>query len=294
MDSGALTNRIQPLIKGLITLILIGLLSAQETPPLSEIFFLDLGIVIEPSKGSGYYSRLVEKPSEEVSFKINKVESGSVFMASSKELLSTLDRINKRIARLESSFQTEMNALKQENISLRNTLTEIQSSDNKKADSPAENFVTKPMNKSKPFVEMPQKLLPSQKVPEPASVFNHSIYMSGVFAYQRDDFESALDKFSNLHLDSAPKKTVENIFYWMADAYQQTGQFEKALSLLDKITTTGTLRIDDALVQKGLLHRKMGNENLAMIAFGDVVSQHPNSEYIRLAQMELKKSDTKK
>ncbi|MDP6339398.1 MAG: tetratricopeptide repeat protein [Candidatus Marinimicrobia bacterium] len=294
MDSGALTNRIQPLIKGLITLILIGLLSAQETPPLSEIFFLDLGIVIEPSKGSGYYSRLVEKPSEEVSFKINKVESGSVFMASSKELLSTLDRINKRIARLESSFQTEMNALKQENISLRNTLTEIQSSDNKKADSPAENFVTKPMNKSKPFVEMPQKLLPSQKVPEPASVFNHSIYMSGVFAYQRDDFESALDKFSNLHLDSAPKKTVENIFYWMADAYQQTGQFEKALSLLDKITTTGTLRIDDALVQKGLLHRRMGNENLAMIAFGDVVSQHPNSEYIRLAQMELKKSDTKK
>jgi TolA-binding protein len=237
---------------------------------------------------------LVEKPSEEVSFKINKVESGSVFMASSKELLSTLDRINKRIARLESSFQTEMNALKQENISLRNTLTEIQSSDNKKADSPAENFVTKPMNKSKPFVEMPQKLLPSQKVPEPASVFNHSIYMSGVFAYQRDDFESALDKFSNLHLDSAPKKTVENIFYWMADAYQQTGQFEKALSLLDKITTTGTLRIDDALVQKGLLHRRMGNENLAMIAFGDVVSQHPNSEYIRLAQMELKKSDTKK
>ena len=37
---------------------------AQQTP-LSEIFFLDLGIVIEPSNGSEDYSRVVDKPSEE-------------------------------------------------------------------------------------------------------------------------------------------------------------------------------------------------------------------------------------
>jgi len=79
----------------------------------------------------------------------------------------------------------------------------------------------------------------------------------------------------------------------MADAYQQTGQYDKSLSLLNTITTTGVLRIDDALVQKGLLHRKMGDENLAMIAFSDVVSQHPNSEYLRLVQLELKKFDEK-
>jgi outer membrane protein assembly factor BamD (BamD/ComL family) len=35
----------------------------------------------------------------------------------------------------------------------------------------------------------------------------------------------------------------------------------------------------------------MGDENFAMIAFSDVVSQHPNSEYLRLAQLELKKFD---
>jgi outer membrane protein assembly factor BamD (BamD/ComL family) len=35
----------------------------------------------------------------------------------------------------------------------------------------------------------------------------------------------------------------------------------------------------------------MGNESLAIIAFGNVVSQYPDSEYFRLAKMELKKVD---
>ena len=81
--------------------------SAQETP-ISEIFFLDLGIAIEPEQGNEQYSRSIAKTSKERSFKIKKVESGSVYMASSKELLSTLNRINDRISELESSFQTDI------------------------------------------------------------------------------------------------------------------------------------------------------------------------------------------
>ena len=87
------------------------------------------------------------------------------------------------------------------------------------------------------------------------------------------------------------EKTDENILYWMADEYQQSADYETALSILNQITETGKRRIDDALVQKGLLHRKMGREELAIAAFNDVVSLYPESEYIRLAQMELKKSD---
>jgi hypothetical protein len=55
-----LGSPIKPIVKGLTTLITICYLSAQETP-LSEIFFLDLGIVIEPANNSETYSRLVEK-----------------------------------------------------------------------------------------------------------------------------------------------------------------------------------------------------------------------------------------
>ena len=263
---------------------------AQETTPLSEIFFLDLGIVIEPSKGSETYSRLVQQPSQEVSFKIKKVESGSIYMASSKELLSTLSRINTRIERLESSFQTEMTALKQENVQLRHTLAEIQQSP-KNINKPKDIVLEKSTRETESLNEIVENLPLTKSMAKPILVFNHSTYMTGVFAYQREDYHVALNKFSELHLDDAPKKTAENILYWMADAYQQTGQYDKSLSLLDTITATGVLRIDDALVQKGLLHRKMGDENLAMIAFSDVVSQHPNSEYLRLAQLELKKFD---
>ena len=290
MTSGALVNRVNPLIKGLTILTIVGLLPAQEATPLSEIFFLDLGIVIEPSKGSETYSRLVQQPSQEVSFKIKKVESGSIYMASSKELLSTLNRINTRIERLESSFQTEMTALKQENVKLRHTLAEIQQSP-KNINRPKDIVLEGPTRETGSLNKIVENLPLTKSISKPVAVFNHSTYMTGVFAYQREDYHVALNKFSELHLDDAPKKTAENILYWMADAYQQTGQYDKSLSLLNTITATGVLRIDDALVQKGLLHRKMGDENLAMIAFSDVVSQHPNSEYLRLAQLELKKFD---
>ena len=98
-------------------------LQAQQTP-LSEIFFLDLGIVIEPSNGNNKFSRTVDKPSEEVAFKVKRAESGSVYMASSKELLSTLDRLNDRIENLEQSFKDEIASMKERNDNLQNLLVD--------------------------------------------------------------------------------------------------------------------------------------------------------------------------
>ncbi len=272
-------------MEGFTTLTLIGLLSAQE-PPLSEIFFLDLGIAIEPAKGSEAYSRLVDKPSKEVSFKIKQVESGSIYMATNTELLSTLNRINNRIEKLESSFKTEMNVMRQENVELKQALLSLQISKS------SEFFVSTPTEDASPSLNVsakdPLTVKPGTKQ---RTNFDQSIYMSGVFAYQREDYKTAIQKFSKLKLSAAPQKTAENILYWLADAYQKDGQYDEALSLLNQITTSGTLRIDDALINKGLLYRKMGNENLALLAFGNVVSHYPNSEYLRLAQMELKNSN---
>ena len=285
MGLGVLTNQSKLIMEGFTALTLIGLLSAQE-PPLSEIFFLDLGIAIEPAKGSEAYSRLVDKPSKEVSFKIKQVESGSIYMATNTELLSTLNRINNRIEKLESSFKTEMNVMRQENVELKQALLSLQISKS------SEFFVSTPTEDASPSLNVsakdPLTVKPGTKQ---RTNFDQSIYMSGVFAYQREDYKTAIQKFSKLKLSAAPQKTAENILYWLADAYQQDGQYDEALSLLNQITTSGTLRIDDALINKGLLYRKMGNENLALLAFGNVVSHYPNSEYLRLAQMELKNSN---
>ena len=255
---------------------------AQETP-LSEIFFLDLGIVIEPSKGDESYTRKIDRPSEEVSFKIKKVESGSIMMASSKELLSTLDRVNERLNKLEKSFKTEMQALHDKNTELAIALDNINNFDffDNEADL-AEKNISLPSKQ-----EHTNKKIEKVKVP----IFNKAVYMTAIFAYQREDYEDALGYFSRLNTSLASNEDKENIFYWMADSHQRLGQYDNALSLLERIMEFGDLRIDDALIKKGLLHRKLGDENLALAAFNDVVSEHPNSEYLRLAQMELKKID---
>ena len=254
----------------------------QETP-LSEIFFLDLGIVIEPSKGDESYTRKIDRPSEEVSFKIKKVESGSIMMASSKELLSTLDRVNERLNNLEKSFKTEMQALHDKNTELAIALDNINNFD----------FFDNEIDLVEKNILLPNKQEHTNRKVEEVKVpiFNKAVYMTAIFAYQREDYEDALEYFSRLNTSLASNEDKENIFYWMADSHQRLGQYDDALSLLERIMEFGDLRIDDALIKKGLLHRKLGDENLALAAFNDVVSEHPNSEYLRLAQMELKKID---
>jgi len=177
----------------------------------------------------------------------------------------------------ELSFETELGSLRQENQELRRAIASIKTSTQQVAelnDTPVNNNIVSIKNHK----------------PAPPK-FDKTSYMSGVFAYQREDYKMALNYFTSVNIELAPKQTAENILYWMADAYQQSADYENALMLLNKIAISGSLRMDDALVKKGLLHRKRGEEQLAIAAFENVVSDHPDSEYVRLAQMELNKSE---
>jgi len=283
-------------LKMVTRLLIVTALTAQsETTPLSEIFFLDLGIVIEPVKGNETYSRLVEKPSQEVTFRVKKVNSGSVYMASSKDMLAALERINQRIEILERSFSAEMKAMKRENRELRQSIAELRSEQLQKKDSVkmATDITPKIGVRSKAPETLPDE--PIQELPpapEPAPVFNQSRYMAGVFAYQREDYRVALKKFSGLNLEAANSRTMENILYWMADSHARLGEIQEALKILDRVVAVGSQRNDDALIQKGLLYRRLGQESLALAAFTDVVKHYPQSEYVRLAQIELRKAET--
>lgn len=288
-------NRNQRLIFSLfvlLTTIASSRLGAQATPG-SEIFFLDLGIAIEPSSGLENYSRTIDKPSEEVTFKVKKVESGSVYMASSEELIASLNRLNSRIEQLESSFNDEIVSIRQKNDNLQKMLADVSSKLTKQqidfaaSKNHSELLTTKASDTNQ--INISVLNISSNK----KDAFDRSLYMSGVFAYQSEDYGSALEKFSMLNFEELPNNTFENILYWMADSYQHTGQYKEAFGLLNKLTAVGKNRIDDALIQMGLLHKKMGQDELAEAAFHDVVAFHPNSEYIRLAQMEINKDSLK-
>ena len=48
---------------------------------------------------------------------------------------------------------------------------------------------------------------------------------------------------------------------------------------------------DDALVKKGLLYKDQGDLGLALNSFKKVVVGHPESEYSRLATLEIKRGE---
>ena len=54
-----------------------------------DAFFLDLGVVIEPSTGKEKVDHLVKAPPSKASFFLDKKPSGSVFMASTKAVSYT-------------------------------------------------------------------------------------------------------------------------------------------------------------------------------------------------------------
>ena len=278
----------------------LSIITAQSSASISEIFFLDLGIVIEPSIGNESYNRIVEAPTEEIAFQIKKAQSGSIYMAASSEMLASLDRINDRIALLEKSFEQKISGLQDENKILKDMMMDINIGHTAVTMSPEQSMAENPVelltesNEDLKPVDLESKTpLVSETVELPViPSFNQQDYMAGVFAYQREDFPMALDYFSNLVLDKSTKDIINNVLYWMADSYQQIGDFNNALISLEKILTDpDSDHLDDALIKKGLLHRKLGQTEESLIVFNQLVNNFPRSEYAKLARMEIKRAE---
>ncbi|MFQ6603921.1 MAG: tol-pal system YbgF family protein [Fidelibacterota bacterium] len=280
---------------------------SNPEPSTADIFFLDLGIVIEPTTGNEQYSRFVKTTSDEVKLRVKKVESGSVYMAASKEMLAALQRIQARMDDLDSSFKSEINSLKSENQELRGMLAEYVRPPLQRPSRPQVDLADleediEILQEIDDITDLPEmRTVPTMSSPPPPKqkpvrqvplTFSPSLYMAGVMAYQKEDYESAIKNFLKLDLSHTDIATAANVLYWLADAYQQQGNYQVAIDVLDQLLRIESSdRIDDALVQKGLLYRKTGQENLALDAFLTVVRDYPDSDYLRLAQLEIKKAE---
>ena len=281
----------------LIILFLFNSVSAQSNATISEVFFLDLGIVIEPSTGEEEYNRVVESPSEEINFQVKKAKSGAIYMAASSEMLASLERINNRIAKLESSFQEKLFDLQQENELLKNMITDINKRPSMVNEVASKLEVEREVSLISPIKDQAEPLvtLKSNNNKQPEKLieeFNSKDYMAGVFAYQQDNFQLAIQYFANLHLINADKNVSDNVAYWMADSYQQLGDIDNAMIYLDMvIEKNNSEHIDDALIKKGLLHRKRGEKDQSLVVFNKLVNNYPKSEYVKLARMEIKRAE---
>jgi len=269
--------------------------SSQGSPG-SDAFFLDLGIVIEPRTGNEEVNRLVKATPEKVKFFVDKAPSGSVFIATTNELQKTLSRISQKIVNLEYAFQKEVTTMKEENRELRDMIADLLA---REPILPPQALV--PEKVPELSTEQPPKTIPVVESFTSGSVsshqeqnqpFNRMLYMNAVFAYQREDYTVALQHFSKVFLGTIDEVTAGNVLYWVADCYYQLGDYGDALNTLGAIKPLfRSDKRDDAIILTGLVYRQMGNEKGAIEAFTNIVRDYPESEYFRLAQMEIRKAE---
>lgn len=294
--NGLVSRRFLPAVCSVLIILAAGL-TGQTSGSGSvgdDIFFLDLGIVIEPGTGKEEVNRLVKAPPERVKFFLDKEPSGSVYMASTRELQETLTRISDRIDALENAFYQEISTVRGENEELREMISDLLA---REPILPAQPVVSPLPVASKTVdsvVESPEPKVEEKtvaEVPQVERTFSKMGYMNAVLAYQREDYRRALDHFSRLHLQGQDHITWGNVLYWIADCYYQIGDYRRALDTLEEIRPLDRSdKQDDALVLAGLAYREIGQEGEALEAFDHIIQNFPESEYFKLARMELRKS----
>ncbi len=317
--------RIYPIfVNSLVLIMVMGVVFAQQSSvsaydeSQADAFFLDLGVVIEPVTGNEKISRLIEKSPEEISFVVDKKPSGSIYMASTKELHSTLKSINQKIDGLEIRLQNEMGQLEEKNYlrmnerisllekALGSQMISLQA-ENKELRNLLSDFLSQEIihnaentlvDKALPvpgivlddYVElMPEKDMHNSDTSN--NSFNKMTYMNGVLAYQRKDFSIAIEHFTKLGLSDLDDVTAGNILYWLAESYFRQNSFKVALRHLEKVDILfESDKRDDAMALSGMVYRAMGDNIQAQQAFAEIIDSFPDSEYLRLAQMELRKT----
>ena len=268
----------------------------------ADVFFLDMGIAIEPKNGSEKISRQLIKPSSDINNKkvVRNKETRSIYMATTSEMFSSLDKINDHVSAIEKSFASKLETLEIENSRLRDQVIGL----NQKLNSQIINTDYKNIINTKPVAEVSA---PTESDPVSVDIieadspadkteniinkslgFDHEIYASGMISYNNEEYDKCIQYFKSLSLVEANKRTSGNILLLLAESYEQIGRYKQALIHLNKLSNLGVTKYSDlVLIKQGIIYRNIGMNNKAQEMFKSLVSIYPDSEYVGLAQTEI-------
>ena len=267
----------------------------------ADVFFLDMGVAIEPKNGSEKSSRLIKQTVNTNNKKVVTSKTDrSIYMATSSEMFSTLDKINDQVYAIEESFKSKLAALEIENSRLRNQVVSL----NQKLNSEIINLSDKNIIDSKPITEVPMPIesnpisidiieadLPSDRaenIIDETVGFDESIYTSGVIAYNNENYDQCIKYFKALSLKETNKRTSGNILLWLAESYEQIGRYKQALKSLNQLSKLGLDKYSDlVLIKQGIIYRNIGMNREAQELFITLVNIYPDSQYASLAKEEI-------
>ena len=89
-----------------------------------DTFFLDMGVVIQSeNKGIALPDFSSTTPRLKSNNIVKTIESSSVYMATTSDMISSLDRITSQVTDIEKDFESKLDMLEIENFNLRNQIT---------------------------------------------------------------------------------------------------------------------------------------------------------------------------
>lgn len=250
----------------LASVLLAGLVTLSAAQEQEDVYLMDLGIVIEPDNGGSDSSG-----SELLSIK--KAPAGAAYVESTRELRTVLDELRSKIEVLEYSLDEDVEAVRLENLRLRNLIRKIQTGrlESEALSSHAGLSTPEPVD---PAVE-------TAVGPDPDYRDILVAYRAGQYA-QVGRLGRRLDRS---HLDPARRAQVA---YWCADADFRTGAYDEALLVLEEVAADGSQVPEDVVVLRGLIYMKQGRPREALAQFQKIIDSYPNSDYFRLAEMTIK------
>ena len=289
------------MLKTINILIIFSLVTVYCQTNSADVFFLDMGVAIEPKNGSEKSSRLIKQTVNTNNKKVVTSKTDrSIYMATSSEMFSTLDKINDQVYAIEESFKSKLATLKIENSRLRNQVVSL----NQKLNSEIINLSDKNIIDSKPITEVPMPIesnpisidiieadLPSDRaenIIDETVGFDESIYTSGVIAYNNENYDQCIKYFKALSLKETNKRTSGNILLWLAESYEQIGRYKQALKSLNQLSKLGLDKYSDlVLIKQGIIYRNIGMNREAQELFITLVNIYPDSKYASLAKEEI-------
>ena len=289
------------MLKTINILIIFSLVTVYCQTNSADVFFLDMGVAIEPKNGSEKSSRLIKQTVNTNNKKVVTSKTDrSIYMATSSEMFSTLDKINDQVYAIEESFKSKLAVLEIENSRLRNQVVSL----NQKLNSEIINLSDKNIIDSKPITEVPMPIesnpisidiieadLPSDRaenIIDETVGFDEAIYTSGVIAYSNENYDQCIKYFKALSLKETNKRTSGNILLWLAESYEQIGRYKQALKSLNQLSKLGLDKYSDlVLIKQGIIYRNIGMNREAQELFITLVNIYPDSQYASLAKEEI-------
>ncbi|MCF7823115.1 MAG: tetratricopeptide repeat protein [Candidatus Marinimicrobia bacterium] len=130
-----------------------------------------------------------------------------------------------------------------------------------------------------------QATIPVWSGPKLTRAEEQAIYRSGLTKFHQEYYYQAIEDFNTIVQRGTDITLQANSQYWVGRCYYEKGLYDEAIKNLEQVQRFSTSdKLDDALVMIGLAFKNKDRLPEAKLAFQELVSRHPGSEYLTLAK----------